>query len=441
MLATPDSGAGNTLGLAVAALGDRVTKRTRAALTTYLIVATGAKTVQGLVRKTLDECAFTISVSAEEDLYPELATWLLERIPERRQRSLAARTTRNRSNEYAAVSPDVDEPTAPPLLLFYDGHRTQKLRIDGHRVAVSVEYEELSRPPSLGSPSEAQSVWKMRLERIVFRASNQAGRDAVLSVLRMLAARQARKRQVRTLVGNRYGGWTRQADMPLRRLETVVLGAGQKEAIVDDLAEFLSQEQAYGDLGIPWHRGYFFSGPPGTGKTSFARALAVHFGLDVHFVALSSLDSDAVLIALMNELPPRTMLLLEDIDVLRAAGKRSDDAPGVTLAGLLNCLDGLVTPHGLVMVMTANDRDVLDAALVRPGRIDRNLTLGPVDDEQLQTLVEFGTGLAVGRMLPPLGGRVLSPAAVVDVLKSHLGKPEDAVAAVAALIAATPVKR
>ena len=66
---------------------------------------------------------------------------------------------------------------------------------------------------------------------------------------------------------------------------------------------------------------------------------------------------------------PSGMLLLEDIDVFHAAARRDDDAGSITLSGLLNALDGIATPHGLLTVLTTNTPEVLDHAVVRAGRM------------------------------------------------------------------------
>jgi ATP-dependent 26S proteasome regulatory subunit len=79
------------------------------------------------------------------------------------------------------------------------------------------------------------------------------------------------------------------------------------------------------------------------------------------------------------------ILLLEDIDVFHAATIRDDEAK-TTLSGLLNALDGVATPPSLVTIMTTNNPDILDEALVRPGRVDRHERFGFADSDQLTRL-------------------------------------------------------
>jgi chaperone BCS1 len=219
---------------------------------------------------------------------------------------------------------------------------------------------------------------------------------------------------------SRYGaGWSRRGDLPIRTLDSVVLKDGQRERIVADLAEFLAAEDDYNRLSQPWHRGYLFHGAPGTGKTSIARALANHFGLPTYYLPLGDIDKDTDLMSFVGQIEPRSVLLIEDIDVFHAATKRDEEGDKVSVAAMLNALDGVFTPHGLITVMTTNEKDRLDPALVRAGRIDVDEEFTPLDAGQSHRLAErFGVpDLAedfAGRSPSELiqaGRRSLSPSA------------------------------
>lgn len=104
----------------------------------------------------------------------------------------------------------------------------------------------------------------------------------------------------------------------------------------------------------------------------------------------------------MNAVPENSVILFEDIDCMKAGNRRrelnecnqaqvltKDTAPdqsadrgGVTLSGLLNVLDGFHAPENVIFVMTTNDVDALDPALLRPGRIDYRLFLGEAAESQ-----------------------------------------------------------
>ena len=190
-------------------------------------------------------------------------------------------------------------------------------------------------------------------------------------------------------------GWMRVQAYSPRSLDSVVLKAGEKEHLIQDVERFAASRQRYRDLGVPYHRGYLFYGPPGTGKTSLASGLAAQFGTSVYAVNLTELNDRTLKIAI-GDVPERSMILFEDIDCMKAGAtttrgedpngfqasndkrERNDasDLFGVTLSGLLNVLDGFNAPDNVLFVMTTNRIEALDRALLRPGRIDYKLFLG-----------------------------------------------------------------
>lgn len=422
--AQPISSTDGHLGVLLAAMGDGTTSRVKKLLTYYALGHAATNLTRTWVNKVVAEITYTVTVDSSDDIYPDLHAWVLARVPSQRQRSLIARSYRSGSVPVWSEEPDRS------LRVFYDGRRTQPMRLGPHRVRVSVEQEEVGYPSNGGDSGWGQ--WKR--DRVVFTVRGVAARDAVLAVLQEISDQRNTHHEA-CLYGPRWSEWSRLTSMPPRPLHSVVLRDGQKEDIIDDLGRFLRDEARYTALGLPWHRGYLFAGPPGTGKTSIAKAIAQHFDLDVYFLPLPSLANDAALHQMLGAVPARSVLLLEDIDIVHGARQRDDSEPGVTLSGLLNGLDGVITPHGLVMVMTTNKPDVLDEALVREGRVDRRFDFELLDDDQLRRLVAFAVGHPIGTAaLPPLGDRQLSPAAVVEAIKPHLDNGRDAVAAVRSLL-------
>jgi mitochondrial chaperone BCS1 len=186
-------------------------------------------------------------------------------------------------------------------------------------------------------------------------------------------------------------GWDYSENYTPRLLESVVLDRCDKKRLVNDIARFRNSRQRYSQLGVPYHRGYLLYGPPGTGKTSLVSALAAHFGLSVYCVNLTEFN-DRSLMAAISQVPRNSVLLFEDIDCMKGGQKReaavkevtetdsrantTGATNGVTLSGLLNVLDGLFAPTGVLFMMTTNRIETLDPALLRPGRIDYKLYLG-----------------------------------------------------------------
>ena len=202
--------------------------------------------------------------------------------------------------------------------------------------------------------------------------------------------------------------WMKVATRPSRPMETVVLDHEQKNRVLVDINEYLhpSTPRWYANRGIPYRRGYLFHGPPGTGKSSLAWAIAGVFGLEIYCISLvdPTLTEEHLGIMFAN-LPRRCVVLLEDIDsaglskrqeeetaekpkpedeaaarigaeITRAInsarknGLTNKDNQGISLSGLLNVIDGVASHEGRVLVMTTNFPEKLDEALIRPGRVD-----------------------------------------------------------------------
>jgi chaperone BCS1 len=253
---------------------------------------------------------------------------------------------------------------------------------------------------------------------LVFSGLGEASRAALLTVLGDLAGRQDAPGMY---LASRYGAWARRGPLLARSLDSVIVPGAQ--AVVADLRRFLHSRDEYAQAGLPWHRGYLFHGPAGTGKTSLALALAHEFNRDIYYLPLSDLDKDTSLLDTISEVSTRCILLIEDVDVVHAAKSRDDsESPGVSLAGLLNALDGVGTPQGMVTVMTTNNADVLDDALVRAGRVDMSLEVGYLSDAALDQILRHfcGSGLPEGRTVLPQ----TVPADVIEAVKRQLGEPD-----------------
>lgn len=336
-------------------------------------VGRAAYTAGSRARRRLE---YTVRVNSEDAVYRRVHGWVLSLIPPAAGRGLRVETSRTYDSTPEGGGIE-------PFRLLYDGTRTQSIDVDGHRIRLSLEKETIGN-------AERRSLFSYEL---VFTASTLAGRDAVVAHLRRLHEDEV-KAPPFLRVAEAWGEWRRMTDVPRRSLDSVILPAGEREALEADLASFLSAEAEYVRWGIPWHRGYLFSGPPGTGKTSIATALAFSFGLDAHYMSLSSVrDDDSLLRSLLN-VGPRSVLVIEDIDVVHGSRERDDASGGVSLAGLLNALDGMVTPHGLITILTTNRRDVLDAALIRPGRVDYEWASSTLTAEQAERIAaHFGGDL------------------------------------------------
>lgn len=353
-----------------------------AAITAAQVAAPLVKATIAYLRRNED---YTITVSGTDDIYPDLHEWVLARIPHNERKAMIASTGENRAHIHHDSS-DGDE-DIPPVRLRYDGSKEQQVEIDGCRVTVNVHRENMASVGREKIPEQGRRYF----ERITFTASSIKGREAVVGMIEGLQKEKYKKvGPPPLLIPSRWGGsWNRRNDLPPRTLDSIVLKKGQSERLVRDLDIFLHSEEKYGRASQPWHRGYLLHGAPGTGKTSLARALANHFGIAIYYLPLGDIDKDADLMSLVSAIPPKSMLLLEDVDVFHAMTDRSDEDPGTTLAAMLNAIDGVWTPHGLITVMTTNKKEELDEALIRAGRVDVDEEFTVLDEDQAERVAIY----------------------------------------------------
>lgn len=132
-----------------------------------------------------------------------------------------------------------------------------------------------------------------------------------------------------------------------RSLDTVYLGKVFKDSIVNRINDFFDPEteERYRHLHIPYKLGILFTGPPGCGKTTMAKAIATTFKLTIHILKLSSGElNDDLLVKLAQKADRRSIILIEDADCVDASQSRDIQRPwptkpkGLTLAGLLDIL-------------------------------------------------------------------------------------------------------
>ncbi len=211
----------------------------------------------------------------------------------------------------------------------------------------------------------------------------------------------------RTLVysGGEHGSWN-MAQARLRRpMQTVILEDKCKNLVLD-AREFFDSEIWYAERGIPWRRGFLLYGAPGTGKSSFVMALAGELGMNIYCIALGSAGmTDESLQSLVVTVPKRAILLIEDIDAAFSTGlddvvadaKQEQHARGgrktkLSLSGLMNAIDGVISQQGCLLCLTTNNLQLLPERLIRSGRIDVRCEFGLATKNQVRGLFRLFYG-------------------------------------------------
>lgn len=166
-----------------------------------------------------------------------------------------------------------------------------------------------------------------------------------------------------------------------------------KSELFDDINKYINAEEKYAERGMPYNRGYFLYGPPGSGKTSCAKIIANMYGMPVFCLDLTIIDENSTLIKLMTEINYYTnnekyILLIEDADKSDFFQDDYRKESKITMDCLLNCIDGVLEPHGRILIITTNNPDMITChkALMRPGRIDKILEIGLCSNEQIQQM-------------------------------------------------------
>ena len=179
--------------------------------------------------------------------------------------------------------------------------------------------------------------------------------------------------------------WTTLSKLPARDMDTIYLENDVKSKYLNDIQEFVKNEDEYGKYGIPYKRTYLFEGKPGTGKTSLIFATASMLKMNIGIINFGPRMDDVGFMNAVSSLPDNYILLIEDIDSLFVA-RESKGVSAVSFSGILNTLDGMGRRHRLITFITTNYVNKLDSALIRPGRIDYVITFSDATKEQIKEI-------------------------------------------------------
>ena len=176
-------------------------------------------------------------------------------------------------------------------------------------------------------------------------------------------------------------------------------GLDQQIKEVKEVIELpIKHPEIFESLGIAQPKGVLLYGPPGTGKTLLARAVAHH--TDCQFIRVSGSELVQKYIGegarmvrelfIMARKHAPSIIFMDEIDSIggnRMGGERGDSEVQRTMLELLNQLDGFEEVQNIKIMMATNRIDILDDALLRPGRIDRKIEFpNPNEDSRLQIL-------------------------------------------------------
>ena len=172
---------------------------------------------------------------------------------------------------------------------------------------------------------------------------------------------------------------------------TDVAGAEEEKEELAEVVDFLKNPKKFSELGARIPKGVLLVGPPGTGKTLFAKAVAGEAG--VPFFSISGSDFVEMFVGVgasrvrdLFDVAKKSMPCIVFIDEIDAVGRQRGTGMGgghdereQTLNQLLVQMDGFETNDGIIVMAATNRADILDPALLRPGRFDRQIYVNTPD--------------------------------------------------------------
>ncbi len=189
-----------------------------------------------------------------------------------------------------------------------------------------------------------------------------------------------------------------------------VAGADEAKQDLEEVVEFLKHPQKYNELGAKIPKGVLLYGPPGTGKTLLARAVAGEAG--VPFFSISGSDFVEMFVGVgasrvrdLFEQAKKSAPCIVFIDEIDAVGRQrgaglggGHDEREQTLNQLLVEMDGFGANEGIIMIAATNRPDILDPALLRPGRFDRQIVVDRPDIRGREEILKVHVkGKPIGR--------------------------------------------
>jgi hypothetical protein len=210
-------------------------------------------------------------------------------------------------------------------------------------------------------------------------------------------------------------GWENRVELHKRPLSSVVLNKTVKNNVTAAIEKFYADKQWYTENGIPYKLGILLHGNPGCGKTSLVKALASHYNRSIYVININAM-SDRTLESAISKSEKGSFILIEDFDSSKAVTKRQrvqesvDKANGeeksdpgkqviidnpmgeyemLSLTGVLNAIDGVSSLHENIIIMTTNDVDKIDPAVLRSGRCDVRLELPYLTDPEIREYISI----------------------------------------------------
>ncbi|WP_114992883.1 ATP-dependent zinc metalloprotease FtsH [Synechococcus sp. UW179A] len=350
-------------------------------------------------------------MSSEQPTQSEQGTPAPKSKPEEPQKSPFALFQRQPDVSYSTLLKEISSGSVKELVLVPGRRQVIVTYLDGKEITVPVlanDQQILRVAEASGTPLNVKDV--RQEQALAGLAGNLALIVLIVVGLSLLLRRSAQAANKAMGFGRSQARTSPQDEITVRFED--VAGIGEAKEELQEVVTFLKQPETFIKLGARIPRGVLLIGPPGTGKTLLAKAIAGEAGVPFFSIAASEFVELFVgvgasrvrdLFRKAKEKAP-CIVFIDEIDAVgrqRGAGiGGGNDEREQTLNQLLTEMDGFADNSGVILLAATNRPDVLDTALMRPGRFDRRIQVGLPDRRGRESI------LAVHARTRPLSDEV-----------------------------------
>ena len=329
-------------------------------------------------------------MSSEKPSQSEPGTQAPKSKPEEQQNNPFALFQRQPDVSYSTLLKDISSGSVKELVLVPARRQVIVTYRDGKQITVPVlanDQQILRVAEASGTPLNVKDV--RQEQALAGLAGNVALIVLIVLGLSLLLRRSAQAANKAMGFGRTQARTSPQDEITVRFED--VAGIGEAKEELQEVVTFLKQPETFIKLGARIPRGVLLIGPPGTGKTLLAKAIAGEAGVPFFSIAASEFVEMFVGVGasrvrdLFKKAKDKApcIVFIDEIDAVgrqRGAGiGGGNDEREQTLNQLLTEMDGFADNSGVILLAATNRPDVLDTALMRPGRFDRRIQVGLPD--------------------------------------------------------------